>query len=542
MCLILLVSVGIFFGAEVIPFDSTIVEVRCKRIAIIGGGVSGLTTAWALTQTKAVDFEVTVYEAAGRYGGSARTSPPYKGNTVELGVLGFHEKYYNFLALSRRLNTTTLQDARGIAGNVADRNGDLVTMYNMYHATSAAVEPRGKAMHDHITDELRRLNDEVRLAVETMTEKELMTTTVGDFMAARHFSPHFVSHYFYGCLQSFVTVSLNLLDTSLAVLVQFVEMGAFLNVGTGPFVIATDGNSAYIEKLRREVVNGGATLHGNTRVTAVRFDEHGGGGRKPVKLLVNSTWVEYDSVVFAVQRRDALSVLTSPQSTTLPAPKLYRTALGAEGTAGATTYGTFNAVAHTDTTFLAARLRDDSCRNVDGIAFNAFVLNETLTNFLSRPASYHDPKLVGHVSSSRADSVKEPCLAEYKLPYTMYYGDEYVNRGGPLPAVSKQIDNVTWLQPVHDVPFATAARTLHALQGERGLWFAGAEATGYNTHEHAVTAGLVIAGELGAAYPFAGEARARGAFLRQRNWLLYGFNPAVPDTTRRGGRKCPRCP
>jgi hypothetical protein len=84
MCLILIITIGIFYGAEVIPFDSTIVEVRCKRVAIIGGGVSGLTTAWALTPTKAVDFEVTVYEAAGRYGGSARTSPPYKGNTVEL--------------------------------------------------------------------------------------------------------------------------------------------------------------------------------------------------------------------------------------------------------------------------------------------------------------------------------------------------------------------------------------------------------------------------------------------------------------------------
>jgi predicted NAD/FAD-binding protein len=418
----------------------------------------------------------------------------------------------------------------------------MVTLFNMYRPAVTLADNRSLAMHTLIVNEARRLNQAVHLALETMTEKELMTTTIGNFMSERNFSEHFITYYMYPCLQSFVTTGLRLRETSLASLAQFFEIGACLSVGSNPFVIATDGNSAYIEKLRREVVNGGATLHGNTRVTAVRFDEHGGGGRKPVKLLVNSTWVEYDSVVFAVQRRDALSVLTSPQSTTLPAPKLYRTALGAEGTAGATTYGHFNNVAHTDTTFIAARLRDDACRNVDGVAFNAFLANETFAQMMSRPHTEADTHFVSHVPSSRVDAMNEPCLAEYKLPYTFYYGDEYVAAGGPVPNASKWLDRVTWFQPAHDVPFATGTRTLHALQGERGLWFAGAEATGYNTHEHAVTAGLVIAGELGAAYPFAGEARARGAFLRQRNWLLYGFNPAVPDTTRHGGRKCPRCP
>jgi predicted NAD/FAD-binding protein len=43
------------------------------KVAIIGSGISGLSTAWALHQTKA--YEVHIYEAADRLGGHTNTVP-----------------------------------------------------------------------------------------------------------------------------------------------------------------------------------------------------------------------------------------------------------------------------------------------------------------------------------------------------------------------------------------------------------------------------------------------------------------------------------
>jgi oxygen-dependent protoporphyrinogen oxidase len=56
-----------------------------SRIAIIGGGISGLTAAWQLHQ---LGQEFTLYEATPRLGGTVRTVHR-DGFTVELGPDGW---------------------------------------------------------------------------------------------------------------------------------------------------------------------------------------------------------------------------------------------------------------------------------------------------------------------------------------------------------------------------------------------------------------------------------------------------------------------
>ena len=90
-----------------------------KKIAVVGGGVSGLTAAWALSKIN----EVTLFESADYLGGHANTvvtgdgSPP-----VDTGFVVFNELNYPFFtSLLSSLDVQTL--ATSMSFGVSVDNG-----------------------------------------------------------------------------------------------------------------------------------------------------------------------------------------------------------------------------------------------------------------------------------------------------------------------------------------------------------------------------------------------------------------------------------
>jgi oxygen-dependent protoporphyrinogen oxidase len=55
-----------------------------QRVAVLGGGISGLSAAWNLAR-RTPPVEVTVYEAAPRLGGWMETTRTASGGFFELG-------------------------------------------------------------------------------------------------------------------------------------------------------------------------------------------------------------------------------------------------------------------------------------------------------------------------------------------------------------------------------------------------------------------------------------------------------------------------
>ncbi|XXY51339.1 FAD-dependent oxidoreductase [Sorangium sp. So ce269] len=62
-----------------------------KKIAIIGGGIAGLTCAYKLSKS---GHEVAVFEKDSRLGGHARSYTLENGKTIDLGVFIFHKEAY----------------------------------------------------------------------------------------------------------------------------------------------------------------------------------------------------------------------------------------------------------------------------------------------------------------------------------------------------------------------------------------------------------------------------------------------------------------
>ncbi len=76
------------------------------RVIVVGGGVSGLTVAWALSQEPG--FDVTVFEASERTGGKVHTER-VDGYLCEWGVNGFLDKEPKTLEVSEALSVSPVR-------------------------------------------------------------------------------------------------------------------------------------------------------------------------------------------------------------------------------------------------------------------------------------------------------------------------------------------------------------------------------------------------------------------------------------------------
>lgn len=107
----------------------TQLPVRRRKVAVIGGGVSGLSAAWHLSQQAAATMEVTVFEAADRLGGHAYTVPvPLPNGTtveVDMGFMVYNETNYpNMVKWFEALNNNN-EEVIDAADDVLSENTDM---------------------------------------------------------------------------------------------------------------------------------------------------------------------------------------------------------------------------------------------------------------------------------------------------------------------------------------------------------------------------------------------------------------------------------
>jgi len=80
-----------------------------QKIAIIGGGIAGLTAAYLLHEK----YDVTLFEKSGRIGGNAYTLTTPGGEEVDVAVAAFGKfSYKNVFRLFSKLNIKTVQKKR----------------------------------------------------------------------------------------------------------------------------------------------------------------------------------------------------------------------------------------------------------------------------------------------------------------------------------------------------------------------------------------------------------------------------------------------
>ncbi|MEO9586715.1 MULTISPECIES: FAD-dependent oxidoreductase [Marinobacter] len=304
-----------------------------QRIAVIGAGVSGLTTAWLLSEK----YDVELFEAGDYAGGHTNTEMVTAGGRewpVNTGFIVFNDwTYPNFMKLMDRL---------GVASEVSDMSFSVDghssgLQYNGTSLNTLFAQRRNllNLPFLRMIQEILRFNKESRadLAAGGIADTE----TLGEYLNRNGYSRYFRQYYIVPMGAAIWSAPEIVLEQfPIRFFLQFFNNHGMLSVDDRPtWRVISGGSARYVDAMMERL---GERIHLNSPVSSVvREPDH-------VVVTVNNEHHHFDQVVFACHSDQALGMIADPSAEELDI-------------LGAITYQRNDVVLHTDSSVLPSNRR-----------------------------------------------------------------------------------------------------------------------------------------------------------------------------------------
>lgn len=417
-----------------------------KRVAVVGGGISGMVSAWLLSQ----NHTVHLFEKQARVGGHTNTVTVTRndGSTlgIDTGFITYNEPTYpNFTRLLEHLNVPT--QASDMSWSLTCHQCDISYAGNARGAIPnlAAVRPR----HVKMLTEIVRFN---RLAHQLLDAGIDPHLTLDTFLIQQRFSPTFGQHYLLPMAAAIWSTGTGSVGTfPLDTFLTFFKNHGLLGVSTHhPWRSISGGSNSYITPLTRPYAH---NMHRDVTITAInRNHDH-------VTLAFNdgSTQI-FDAVVLATHADEALALLADASPTE-------------HALLGAWQYSTNTAVLHTDATLLPRQRRAWASWN--------YARNTCTQPDAQATLSYH---------MNRLQQLDEP--------------HDYIVTLNPqvVPEPSTVLTTLTYTHPTYTRRAIDTQPALTALNGTNNTAYAGAYLR-YGFHEDGVVSAINACQTLGTPWP-----------------------------------------
>jgi len=269
-----------------------------QRIAIIGSGISGLTTAYLLQR----QHDVTVFEANDYIGGHTHTVPVEShGSTIDVDsgfIVCNNRNYPNFLRFMDILGVE-LQPSEM---SFSVRNDDAKLEYNGHNLNTLFCQRRNLLRPAFIgfVRDILRFN---KLAKQALAEDRVGDRTLDDFLADTGFGPMLRDNYLLPMVAAIWSCSVKQAGGfPLRFFLQFFLNHGLLDVRDRPqWYVLKGGSHAYINPMTQGFRD---RIHLSTPVQSVRRHEAG------VEISTASGKTDFDQVVMACHSDQALALLS----------------------------------------------------------------------------------------------------------------------------------------------------------------------------------------------------------------------------------------
>ncbi|MGH8039457.1 MAG: NAD(P)/FAD-dependent oxidoreductase [Stenotrophomonas sp.] len=398
------------------------------RIAVIGSGISGLASAWWLSQRN----EVTLFEANDYLGGHTHTHQVQvdgRTHAVDTGFIVFNPLNYPLLtALFDELHVASKPTTMSFSVH-SERSGveyNATSLDTLFCQRRNLVSPRFWGM----LRDLQRFYREAPALLHGSDEGP----SLGEFLDQGRYGGAFIQEHLLPMASALWSSPIaSLADFPARYLVQFMANHQMLQVSGRPqWRVVQGGSSQYIQALRRR-------WHVRERigcpVLGVERHEHG------VRVLTAGGLEGFDQIVMACHSDQALALLSD-------ADGVERSILGA------IRYQPNEVVLHTDARLLPRNRKAWA-------AWNAHVP--------------HDP--LAPCSVSYCMNLLQGIDTPTPLVVTL-------NRSEAI-APEKVLRTMQYAHPVHDHAMVRAQARWAEIQGRRRTWFAGAY-WGWGFHEDGI--------------------------------------------------------
>ena len=436
-----------------------------RRIAIIGGGISGLGAAWLLRE----QADVTLFEADGRFGGHSHTVRVMEKNReipIDTGFMVFNRPNYPLLGaffdhLGVSTYPTRMSFSVSLDGGAVEYAGGGIT--DLFAQRQNLVRP---AFWRMIRDILR-FN---RLAHHLLSGREEgePAGTLGALLDRHGFSEYFRQWYLYPMAAAIWSCPRDQMgEFPASSFLRFFSNHGLVQLSDRPrWETVVGGASTYVERLTRDL---GASAICARPVTLVRREANGAS----VVTRDGETRV-FDDVVFACHADQAVRILRNPTA-------------AEQNVLSAVRYQKNQVFLHTDETLMPTRRSLWSSWNYIG--------RDVAQEYAAVSVTYWMNSL------QRLDSRQ----------------NYFVSLNPPTaPRDNAVIAEMSYDHPVFDTPALEAQTRLTSIQGKDRLWFCGAW-TGYGFHEDGIRSGYTVARAMGARIPWQQQAIASRKLVAPSN-------------------------
>jgi predicted NAD/FAD-binding protein len=391
-----------------------------QRIAIVGGGISGMAAAHRLADA----HRVVLFEAEPRLGGHARTVVAGKrgDQPVDMGFIVFNRVNYPHLcALFDALDVPTAPSDMSFGVSI---DGGRIE-YALRTIGSLFCQPRNLVRPAF----LRMLRDILRFNAQAADlVGDDAGLTIGGLLGRLGTGPWFRDYYilpFSGAIWS--TPTQGILDFPAASMIRFFQNHALMQTsGQHQWHTVRGGSVEYVRRLEAALRAQGAELRTHAPVAAIRREAGG------VRLRARGAdWEVFDQVVLATHSDDSLALLADPSESERAALSAVR-------------YQPNQAVLHADPALMPRRRQ----------AWASWSYTEAAGQ---RP---------DRVSLSYWMNSLQPIPQDDPLFVTL----------NPVRNIRQELihDSVTFRHPVYDLAALRAQAEVRAFNGARGTWFCGA--------------------------------------------------------------------
>ena len=266
------------------------------NIAVIGSGISGLTTAYLLSRK----HNITLFEKNDYIGGHTHTHSIEEEGTiynVDSGFIVYNENTYpNFIKLLDSLNVKRQHSSMGFS--VKSYNKDFEYSGN---SLSAVFSKKSNLFNPYFLNMLRsiiRFNKNSVKDLETMNESTLLI----DYLKSKNYSDYFINYYIIPMAASIWSTSPNfILEMPAIFFIRFFDNHGLLKITNRPqWWVIKNGSKQYVKKILDDF-NG--TIHLNTTINELKRESN------KVYIKINNDTKIFDAVVLATHSDQSLSII-----------------------------------------------------------------------------------------------------------------------------------------------------------------------------------------------------------------------------------------
>jgi predicted NAD/FAD-binding protein len=429
-------------------------EKQAPRIAVIGSGISGLASAWLLSQR----YDVTLLEKNDYFGGHTHTVPLETSDAgsvaVDTGFIVYNEPNYPLLTkMLHHLNIET--HPTEMSFSVSINQGEIEYSGNNLNTLFAQRRNLFSPMHWQMLTDIIRFNRLAKQRLGTPLENA-QDQTLEDFLTVHAFSDALIHHYLLPMAAAIWSCpTQTMLKFPVRSFLQFFENHGLLNIENRPqWQTIFNGSHQYVKAIFEDVKqHGRLNAHLKAQVDRIIPSEQGYDIETAQGLFAG-----FDHIVFASHADESLSLI--PETIRPEFDRL-----------SAFQYQKNTAYLHSDRSLMPKRRMTWAAWNYlrdKKVAENRVAVTYWMNKLQSLPTQQDVFVTLNPIEPPKADLTQ--AVFEYD-------------------------------HPVFDQAAMSAQEQINTLQGHRNLWFAGAY-TGYGFHEDGLRSAVNVAQKFGVSPPW----------------------------------------